>query len=308
MKRKRCWFDYKPRPNAQDPTLEARHLELVTQAHRNTKWVPRHATDAQVQKGWEVMEEFAPQDLTGERLRMYRDMFVKINGYFTFDDAVPALVGQLLESPLQPSTLCNYWRKMCADVNKPGILQRRATTTFRLMAAKTELQHAVDLDQHEINDLLSHLLSASPAIGYITEGIWRAGIRHADWRYVKRKHLIIGTQHITLTVMVAKNVRSIAERRTIIIPYWFGTFSEEFKSFWFSYGAEEYPFMDSDIHAALRTYQESPYPTATTYTFRRSFVQTAVRACNDNFEEAATRYTLHKNPKIIAAHYVKHNE
>lgn len=120
MKRNRCWLDHRPKPKALDIALDTKHLEIVLQAHRNTKWVPLHATDSQVQRGWQALEEFAPQDLTGDRLRLYRDIFIRINGYMNFDEAVPALVGQLLDSTLQPSTLCNYWRKMCADVNRPG--------------------------------------------------------------------------------------------------------------------------------------------------------------------------------------------
>lgn len=302
------WLQHQPHPVPPSSFTAWEHCRLREQAPKQTKWVPAITNREEILIGMRLLDKHAPIDFTTIRLRNYRDMFIRVNGYSSFEQSIPALVGQLVASGLAPSTMSTYWRKICGDIQHPGILQRRAATAFRLLAAQSDVRHAIDLDPFELEEVLDGMRVEDRGTREVSELTLKTGLRVADLMKCKRKHIIFGDENLSVTVLVAKNIRSQGERRTITIPYWFGKVSYATVDYWYRFPAEVCPFANIDIRDCYARYRETRHPETTTYTFRRAFVQRAVAECGGDFREAAHWYTLHKNPRIIAAHYMPHND
>jgi hypothetical protein len=229
-------------PNWQQGSIQERGsflLSFQSTVPTHTKWNPHPLTPEERIKGQNILETYAPIRTTGDRVRRYRDAFMLINGFTSFEDAIPGLIGQMT-SYLSPSTVVTYWKHIVHDLPITDAM-KRASTALRVLAANTEGSHALDLTQTHIQQILQQLPWQSP-VRAATELVWKTGLRMAELQKVMQGKMSFGQESVRVTIYVAKNVRSRAERQTIELPYWFGPISEATQAFWINHPRDHCPF------------------------------------------------------------------
>jgi hypothetical protein len=133
-----------------------------------------------------------------------------------------------------------------------------------------------------------------------------------DIKFLKSDKVIFERTKILAQYGLRKNAKRSADRRTQIIntrDLYTELIPQKVITWWNSQylsGIAE-PFSHwsatkvNQALAAIATKHQWPRPT--TYSFRNIFVETAIAACDRDFELAARRFTLHHNSSILKAHY-----
>jgi len=114
----------------------------------------------------------------------------------------------------------------------------------------------------------------------------------------------VGTATV-IRLRFTKGIRHRASRRHLRVPLWFGRLRPSTEKLLAHGKSDSQPFKEL---TATRINQElkriAPNAGFTTYSFRRCFMHRAIHHCGGNFSEAARKYTMHSNPKILEAFYV----
>ena len=284
-------------------TEQVEYLQAFQEGKRGkTLWVPGPVTREQILRGQKFIHDHAPVDATKERLRQFMDSFLIINGYETVDEAAPGLLGQMLEE-LEVSTVACYIGKMWSG-RPQGPLAARARRATRRANAKRAGGHARDAPVRLLKKAIRRLPNRSLVKSAI-EIVLKTGLRCKDLQRLTRSDVTRVTKTMVLRLRYTKGIRDRAGRRHLRVPTWFGAMRESTVHRLTQGSKWDHPFAGVDagmLNRALK--RAAPGQRLTTYSFRRCFMQRAIHACKGDFEEAAQRYTMHRNPKILEAFYV----
>ena len=273
--------------------------------HR-VKWKPRRLTAAHEATALELVQRFVPIDRQEQRRRDFIRAFLESNGNHRMEDMILLLVGQMKSDGLAPGTVNNYLRTAKIMFKHDwGPNCCRAMKAVRLWQTEVDLIHAPDRSPEECLAVISDLYGVCPLSANICEMILRAGLRAADIARVRRCDVQLLPNELQVRVRRAKNVTAVQDQVIARVPLWFGELSEHLKAaLRYTTIAEGrvQPWKHITAQRVLRALRRVD-TAVTSYTFRRCMFHRALQACNFDATMCAERYSLHKQKRMLKAHY-----
>ena len=278
------------------------HARSLYASSTRTKWFPHAITLEELRVGERFLTEHAPHSRAAERLHCLRECMFRLHGEFDRRH-LAGMIGQWILSELAPGTIESYISTMfTGEQGGPFARVRAAISKAHALATP---RHAADLSPLQLGRVLAGMSRRNAASVAASELILRTGMRCADIRWTRRRLILAEQKRLIVTIVWAKNIRSRSGAVTCEFPLWFGPVSDFTLSYLRWCPPDSYPFRDINASTLNRCYDATAHPECTTYSFRRAFIQRALEAVEGNAEEVARRWTFHKNPRMILAHYAK---
>lgn len=294
-------------PKADDVNLPAtteRRAQLVRTRRtrgRPLKWRPTPLSASDRTKASEYIKRYGSDTKTKRRvLRQFED-FILMN-HLSREEALPLVLGQMINQGLGRGAAKNYLLWMAKTA-------KRNSDTWEAVSAATRgyadvrLRQARSMDLSLLNRLLDSLPERHKLIG---EFMAITGLRHKDATRLRRHQVSSictnkGAQALRLFVTCAKNIVERDQARCITIPCWFRTPSEDLISHLSTGDSEELLF--EDAYASFQGWLRENFD-ASTYSLRRHFMNVVFDVTKGDLEIAARKYTMHRNPNMLAAFYL----
>jgi len=279
-----------------------------SQRGRRPKWTPHAFTDADLNRGMQILKEWGPNHQDKNRVIMNFEICCHLSGMDKKDPRCAiALLGQMVNSGLGPGSCDTYI----------GYIHKRYKMFDVLKAASArhadfESKHAPDVAD-EI--LWRYVVEAKPKWQPIFYLLYTFGLRPIAIRFLCRHRIYLpskehwGQECIEATVAIDKTRKRRALRATLSLPLEWDWIlpppSEETWSLFTTGDPEERLFEGitaSHIDTELRTMANVlQVPRPTTYSFRRGYINRIFPLVRNKAE--LTQYTLHFDVATVNAFY-----
>lgn len=284
------------------------------QRGRRKCWVAARATQDDVDAGVAIIDKYIDQANEKTRKRVREDVkeFVRMNQHLPSEEVAPALLGQMSKS-LAAGTIEDYL-KYAAEIlkNIHADSAENVQKAVHQLHADADTRHAIDAGARTLKGVIASMKKPEHS-ATAAELILRTGLRGKDVARLASGSIVFKKKYTILTLKVSKGIRRRAHRRILKLPLWFGPFTKEsrirVRNLLKLKGTKKSSWLTPLINKGLKNRNRDQVGTSrseknfTSYSFRRCFIQRALLEENGNCEEVARKYTAHRNPKIIEAHY-----
>lgn len=275
-------------------------------AHRVKKWTPSIIRPRDVRIVTNLIQRYAPESSTKERLREERDRFMRLNNIEVFDDAVMPISGQMYKSGLLPSTIICYIKHMLdGKRHQWGVNTRRILKAWRKYCAGMKARKALEITYPEARRLISRIPQDNTHAKEAIELLLRTGLRFCDIQGLASDDILFHPNYIAVTIRGGKAVHGQEGVRTARFEHevFFGPPSAHLQTLFLKVRQPFKNLSTESLNRTIRKATSDKQRAYTTYSFRRLVFQVAFKECQWNEELCASRYTLHKNPAMIRSFY-----
>jgi|GEM_PF-6929749 len=331
----RSSFSNSPVTTHTSDTQETRitgNLNLGKPKGRKPLWSPHSITESELLRGRQILARYgdAPNEKSRAKRRSDFREFYNLNSSLDTKTLMTGLLGQMSEV-LDASTVQNYFQIFGLVGGKfpQGFVCDSSfdpfwfSSTIAKFHADNPGSHASDLTI----DILKDIITRTSQTGYLAEAaalevILKTGLRSIDLHRLRLDSLQIGAKALRFTLCWTKGIRRRQHRRHLRIPLWFGTLTkgaissakalitvwrqktETLRSLG-RRGESLACHLNRCVKKACgkKAKASSAERSPTTYSFRRAFIRKALSKCGGDAVLCAAKYTAHRNPDILLAHY-----
>ena len=230
--------------------------------------------------------------------------FLRLNNLANDDSAKLALVGQMIMSGLEISSIQTYLGYI-VHRNERNVIWR----AVRLAHADFDSQHALDASTKTLKNVIDRIPNiALKGLGWM---MLTTGARAMDLQRLRRKQIMfnIEKREVTVQFRITKSIRSRVQRRIVMFP-WRITPVPSVCEFLVE-GDENDRIFSRVTTGLMNAAMKATGSSATTYSFRRNFINHLIEKYHDerlsqkeNLDKVAT-YTMHNDPRVIEVFYKK---
>jgi len=288
------------------PRLFYSKQRTVTRGRRKI-WVPRAITQADIERGRGIMQEWGPDCHTRYRVVGDFELMCKLSALLTSDPlAAVGFLGQLANSGLGPGSIDTYTGYVCKRYRSLTNVQKAAAARH----ADFDAKHAADISD---DTLWTYVEEASPKYRAILWILFISGLRSRAIRFLRRRRIFIpekwGSADMEFVVKIDKTRKRRALTAILSLPKawkWLRPPPHAETLSFLQHGDQEERLFDdfkaTDINAELSAISKRlDLPRPTTYSFRRAFINRIVPLVGKKSE--MTKFTLHFQQSTVDAFY-----
>ena len=294
-------------------------IRLGRRQGRRPRWRPSPIQEEDIKVGQQLITTFSSVQNEKTRLRLLHDF----ETFLHWNQALPArlqltgLLGQMRRAGLMEGTIQEYFKKFLPDMERglfPGRSSNREESIWianlhrviSKMHAACETKHAVEAHTSSLLQAIAKVHPYGKEEGAIVKVILMTGLRAIDISRMNINKIIVTEKAIGVSLSWTKGIKKRTHRRHLSFPFWFGKLKR--KDLKLAYKlvrrtSKNKETLASRINRFLKKSRSKDAPRLTTYSFRRAFVQKALRVCHGDGVLAARKYTAHRNVDILLSHY-----